>query len=108
VETLIEQRVVSSPGEDPRLVRISVGLEELEDLKADLLKAFAKVKEVGSNDGSELRKTDRVTYSLSFSGPIIINDIYTRSIIGPDMRLSYTNILAIMNCDYTNDEVGIR
>lgn len=40
VESLMEQRVQSDPGADPRLIRISVGVEELEDLKDDLRKAF--------------------------------------------------------------------
>ncbi|KAI0267462.1 cystathionine gamma-synthase [Gloeopeniophorella convolvens] len=40
VETLIEQRVRSSPGEDPRLVRISVGVEDVSDLKQDIRSAL--------------------------------------------------------------------
>jgi len=36
VESLIEHRLGSDPGYDPRLVRLSVGVEELEDLKDDL------------------------------------------------------------------------
>jgi len=36
VESLIEHRAGSDPGSDPRLVRLSVGVEELEDLKYDL------------------------------------------------------------------------
>lgn len=30
VESLIEQRVQSDPGADPRLIRISVGVEDVE------------------------------------------------------------------------------
>ena len=36
VESLIEQRVHSDPGADPRLIRISVGVEELE-VRSDIL-----------------------------------------------------------------------
>ncbi|KAI0347397.1 cystathionine gamma-synthase [Trametopsis cervina] len=49
VESLIEQRVASDQKSDPRLVRISVGVEELEDLKDDLRQAFqALVNESGN------------------------------------------------------------
>ncbi|KZT24433.1 cystathionine gamma-synthase [Neolentinus lepideus HHB14362 ss-1] len=43
VDSLMEQRVQSDPGADPRLIRISVGVEELEDLKDDLRKAFQEL-----------------------------------------------------------------
>ncbi|KAI0722875.1 cystathionine gamma-synthase [Earliella scabrosa] len=43
VESLIEQRVHSDPGADPRLIRISVGVEDLEDLKDDLRRAFQTI-----------------------------------------------------------------
>ncbi|KAI0774370.1 cystathionine gamma-synthase [Fomes fomentarius] len=43
VESLIEQRVHSDPGADPRLIRISVGVEDLEDLKDDLRRAFQEI-----------------------------------------------------------------
>ncbi|KAI0650648.1 cystathionine gamma-synthase [Trametes meyenii] len=43
VESLIEQRVHSDPGADPRLIRISVGVEDFEDLKDDLRKAFQEI-----------------------------------------------------------------
>jgi cystathionine gamma-synthase len=43
VESLIEQRARSSPGEDPRIVRISVGIEELEDLKDDMRRVFQEI-----------------------------------------------------------------
>ncbi|KAH8915517.1 cystathionine gamma-synthase [Atractiella rhizophila] len=36
VESLIEQRLLSDPTEDPRLVRLSIGVEDFEDLRADL------------------------------------------------------------------------
>ncbi|GAA5994700.1 uncharacterized protein JCM10292_004303 [Rhodotorula paludigena] len=44
VESLIEQRRVSDPGADPRLVRLSIGLEDFEDLKADLIQGFKAVQ----------------------------------------------------------------
>lgn len=40
VESLIEQRVIASPDTDPRLIRISTGLEDFEDLRNDLLQAM--------------------------------------------------------------------
>ncbi|PCH41264.1 cystathionine gamma-synthase [Wolfiporia cocos MD-104 SS10] len=43
VESLIEQRATVDPGADPRLVRISVGVEDLEDLKEDLRRAFQAI-----------------------------------------------------------------
>ncbi|KAI0692250.1 cystathionine gamma-synthase [Cerioporus squamosus] len=43
VESLIEQRVLLEPGADPRLVRISVGVEDLKDLKDDLRRAFQAI-----------------------------------------------------------------
>lgn len=43
VESLIEQRIVASPGMDPRVLRISVGLEDVEDLKADLIAAMTRL-----------------------------------------------------------------
>ncbi|EPQ28561.1 uncharacterized protein PFL1_03865 [Pseudozyma flocculosa PF-1] len=36
VESLMEHRIVSDPGEDARLIRVSVGLEDFEDLRADI------------------------------------------------------------------------
>ncbi|GAA5821260.1 hypothetical protein JCM3770_007387 [Rhodotorula araucariae] len=46
VESLIEQRRVSDPGADPRLIRLSIGLEDLEDLKADLIQGFRAVQRI--------------------------------------------------------------
>ncbi|TKY85836.1 hypothetical protein EX895_005377 [Sporisorium graminicola] len=43
VESLLEHRVKSDPSEDARIVRVSVGLEAFEDLRADLRAAFAEV-----------------------------------------------------------------
>ncbi|GAA96840.1 uncharacterized protein L969DRAFT_94895 [Mixia osmundae IAM 14324] len=40
VESLMEHRITSDAKADPKLVRISVGLEDLEDLKADILTAL--------------------------------------------------------------------
>ncbi|ORY85385.1 Cys/Met metabolism PLP-dependent enzyme-domain-containing protein [Leucosporidium creatinivorum] len=54
VESLIEQRSVSDPGADPRLIRLSIGLEDFEDLKADLIAGFAKVIEIEQGKVSKL------------------------------------------------------
>ncbi|KAF8341267.1 cystathionine gamma-synthase [Cantharellus anzutake] len=43
VESLIEQRHVMDRRADPKLLRISVGLEDIEDLKADFRDAFRRV-----------------------------------------------------------------
>ncbi|OSX60368.1 hypothetical protein POSPLADRAFT_1066693 [Postia placenta MAD-698-R-SB12] len=43
VESLIEQRASVDPTADPRLVRISVGVEDLEDLKDDLRRALQEI-----------------------------------------------------------------
>ncbi len=43
VESLIEWRRMTDPHVDPRLLRVSVGVEDWEDLKADLEQAFAAV-----------------------------------------------------------------
>jgi len=48
VESLIEQRLQSDAGADPRLIRISVGVEELNDLKDDLRKALQEVSKAAS------------------------------------------------------------
>ncbi|SPO25534.1 related to Cystathionine beta-lyase [Ustilago trichophora] len=45
VESLLEHRCKSDPSEDARIIRVSVGLEEFEDLKADLRAAFTQVLE---------------------------------------------------------------
>ncbi|CBQ73113.1 related to Cystathionine beta-lyase [Sporisorium reilianum SRZ2] len=45
VESLLEHRVKSDPREDARIVRVSVGLEEFDDLRADLRAAFTEVLE---------------------------------------------------------------
>ncbi|KIL00907.1 hypothetical protein PAXRUDRAFT_821101 [Paxillus rubicundulus Ve08.2h10] len=47
VESLAEQRVKSDPKENPLLVRLSIGVEEVEDLKDDLRKAFQSVAMAG-------------------------------------------------------------
>ncbi|GAA5826062.1 hypothetical protein JCM11251_000112 [Rhodosporidiobolus azoricus] len=46
VESLIEQRVISDPKCDPRLIRLSIGVEDFEDLKADLEEGLRKVVEL--------------------------------------------------------------
>lgn len=43
VESLIEWRRMSDDGVDDRLLRVSVGIEDYKDLKADLLQAIQKV-----------------------------------------------------------------
>ncbi|KAI0729382.1 cystathionine gamma-synthase [Fomitopsis betulina] len=43
VESLIEQRSTADASADPRLVRISCGVEDIEDLKNDLRKAFQAI-----------------------------------------------------------------
>ncbi|WFD31691.1 cystathionine gamma-synthase [Malassezia sp. CBS 17886] len=43
VESLMEQREISSPSEDPRVVRISIGLEEFDDLRADVTSGLIAV-----------------------------------------------------------------
>ncbi|QRV87718.1 Cys/Met metabolism PLP-dependent enzyme [Ceratobasidium sp. AG-Ba] len=45
VESLAEQRFVSDPGADKRLLRLSVGIEDIEDLKGDLRRALNEVGE---------------------------------------------------------------
>ena len=45
VESLIEWRAMSDEQVDRRLVRVSVGLEDWEDLRKDLIKAFASLKD---------------------------------------------------------------
>ncbi|KXN83716.1 hypothetical protein AN958_00858 [Leucoagaricus sp. SymC.cos] len=52
VESLVEHRLGSDPGADPTIVRLSIGVEEFEDLKADLRQA--------------LQKLDKVRYSVLF------------------------------------------
>ncbi|BGO96791.1 putative trans-sulfuration enzyme [Rhodotorula toruloides] len=44
VESLIEQRIISDAKCDPRLLRLSIGVEEFEDLKSDLSQVIEKVK----------------------------------------------------------------
>jgi cystathionine beta-lyase/cystathionine gamma-synthase len=43
VESLIEYRVRVEPSADPRLLRLSVGLEDFEDLKDDMRRGFNAV-----------------------------------------------------------------
>lgn len=45
VESLLERRVFVNPAEDPGLVRVSIGLENTEDLKADLRNAFLSLRQ---------------------------------------------------------------
>jgi len=48
VESLVEQRVASDPSADPRLIRLSIGIEDLEDLKDDLRRAFREISKAKS------------------------------------------------------------
>ncbi|KAF9452457.1 cystathionine gamma-synthase [Macrolepiota fuliginosa MF-IS2] len=43
VESLVEHRLGSDPGANPSIVRLSIGVEELEDLKADLRQGLQKI-----------------------------------------------------------------
>ncbi|GAA5831891.1 hypothetical protein JCM11251_003922 [Rhodosporidiobolus azoricus] len=54
VESLIEQRIISDPGADPRLIRLSIGLEEFEDLKSDLMAGLRKVVKIENGEVSKL------------------------------------------------------
>jgi cystathionine beta-lyase/cystathionine gamma-synthase len=46
VESLVEHRIQSDPSSDPRLVRLSIGVEEVDDLKEDLKRAFLALSSV--------------------------------------------------------------
>ncbi|KAI6028472.1 cystathionine gamma-synthase [Pisolithus orientalis] len=46
VESLVEQRARADPKENPLLVRLSIGVEEVEDLKDDLRKALQTIAEM--------------------------------------------------------------
>lgn len=46
VESLVEHRLTSDPTADPRLIRLSIGVEDVEDLKDDLRQALQNVKKV--------------------------------------------------------------
>ncbi|KAH8703738.1 Cys/Met metabolism PLP-dependent enzyme-domain-containing protein [Talaromyces proteolyticus] len=48
VESQLEWRRLVDPSEKPNLLRVSVGVEDLEDLKADLLEAFIALDKSGS------------------------------------------------------------
>ncbi|CAD6575661.1 MAG: hypothetical protein CYPHOPRED_005760 [Cyphobasidiales sp. Tagirdzhanova-0007] len=61
VESLIEQRVLSDARENPCLIRLSVGLEDLEDLKEDFRNAIRAV----------IEKVDRASDKLSIPLPEI-------------------------------------
>ncbi|KAG1855491.1 cystathionine gamma-synthase [Suillus tomentosus] len=43
VESLVEQRIQSDPKEDPLLIRLSIGVEEVTDLKDDLRRALVEI-----------------------------------------------------------------
>lgn len=52
VETLIEWRTLTDASVDRRLLRISVGLENWEDLKEDLIRAFGALKSANASAGA--------------------------------------------------------
>ncbi|KAG8885898.1 hypothetical protein FRB97_009060 [Tulasnella sp. 331] len=54
VESLMEQRIISDPNEDGRLVRISVGLEDVQDLKEDLRQGLLSLAKAGSQERAKL------------------------------------------------------
>ncbi|BGO96806.1 putative trans-sulfuration enzyme [Rhodotorula toruloides] len=54
VESLIEQRSLSDPNADPRLIRLSIGLEDFEDLKRDLVQGFRNVIQIEQGKVSKL------------------------------------------------------
>ncbi|KAH9482934.1 putative trans-sulfuration enzyme [Psilocybe cubensis] len=43
VESLVEHRIQSDPSADPRLIRLSIGVEDVDDLKADIKQALQVV-----------------------------------------------------------------
>jgi cystathionine beta-lyase/cystathionine gamma-synthase len=43
VESLVEHRIMSDPSSDPRLIRLSIGVEDVDDLKADIQQALTKL-----------------------------------------------------------------
>jgi len=43
VESLVEHRIQSDPSSDPRLIRLSIGVEDVEDLKADLQQGLVQL-----------------------------------------------------------------
>lgn len=55
VESLIEWRRMSDAGVDERLLRVSVGVEDVEDLKNDFLQAFKKLVEGGKSESKETK-----------------------------------------------------
>ncbi|KAF2743713.1 cystathionine gamma-synthase-like protein [Sporormia fimetaria CBS 119925] len=62
VESLIEWRRMSDSGVDERLLRVSIGVEGWEDLKADLERAFRVLAEGGSEEQEVgQRQVDEVT-----------------------------------------------
>ncbi|KAF2875823.1 Cys/Met metabolism PLP-dependent enzyme-domain-containing protein [Massariosphaeria phaeospora] len=64
VESLIEWRRMSDSDVDERLLRVSVGVENWEDLKADFLQAFRALAEGGEKAGD----SDRVKVDVQMGG----------------------------------------
>ncbi|KAF2014060.1 PLP-dependent transferase [Aaosphaeria arxii CBS 175.79] len=56
VESLIEWRRMSDGGVDERLLRVSIGVEDWRDLKADLLAAFEVLADGGAKGSEEATK----------------------------------------------------
>jgi len=46
VESLIDHRIKSDPSADPRLIRLSIGVEDVEDLRLDLRQALQRLHSV--------------------------------------------------------------
>ncbi|KAG6335202.1 hypothetical protein ID866_3873 [Astraeus odoratus] len=65
VESLIEQRFKADPKEDPHLVRLSIGVEEVEDLKDDLRKGLQTVAKLRRGRAASSRSYIRITSSMN-------------------------------------------
>jgi len=59
VESLIEWRRMSDEHVDPRVLRVSVGIEDWRDLKEDLLNGFNELLKEGQKNGTEQKDEDR-------------------------------------------------
>ncbi|OSS52751.1 hypothetical protein B5807_02403 [Epicoccum nigrum] len=68
VESLIEWRKMSDAEVDERLLRVSVGIEDVDDLKEDLLRAFQALLEGGEDEGEEVDKTEEKKVQVGQEG----------------------------------------
>lgn len=59
VESLIEWRRMSDEHVDPRVLRVSVGIEDWRDLKEDLLNGFNELLKEGEKNGTRQKDEDR-------------------------------------------------